>query len=133
MRLLLADDRPKIRFALHALLRQQAGLEVVGEAANAAELLSLAEETTPDVVLLGWGLRGLPAAELLPALRSLCPHAYVIALSSRLEVRQTALAAGADAFVSKMDPPGQLLRAIGNCEQPERNPSPAMYLQKGEE
>jgi DNA-binding NarL/FixJ family response regulator len=116
MRLLLADDRPRIRFALRALLAQQAGLTVVGEAADAAELLALAQEHRPDLVLLGWGLRGLPAAELVPALRSLCPHAHLIALSSRLEVRQTALAAGADAFVSKMDPPEQLLRVVAHCE-----------------
>lgn len=117
MRLLLADDQPRIRFALRALLAQQSGLTVVGEAVDAAELLTMARERCPDLVLLGWGLRGLPAAELVLALRSLCPHAYLIALSSRLEVRQTALAAGADAFVSKMDPPGQLLRAIASCTQ----------------
>jgi DNA-binding NarL/FixJ family response regulator len=116
MRLLLADDRPRIRFALRALLAQQAGLTVVGEAADAVELLALAKERCPDLVLLGWGLRGLPAAELVSALRSLCPDAYLIALSSRLEVRQTALAAGADAFVSKMDPPEKLLRVVAHCE-----------------
>jgi len=116
MRILLADDQPRIRFALRALLVQQPGLAVVGEAADAAELLALARECCPDLVLLGWGLRGLPAAELVPALQSVCPHAYLIALSSRLEVRRTALAAGADAFVSKMDPPGQLLRAVANCQ-----------------
>jgi DNA-binding NarL/FixJ family response regulator len=121
MRLLLADDQPRIRFALRALLAQQSGLTVVGEAADAAELLALARERCPDLVLFGWGLRGLPAVELVPALRSLCPHAYLIALSSRLEVRQTALAAGADAFVSKMDPPGQLLRVVGNCQHQARH------------
>lgn len=112
MRLLLADDRPKARFALRTLLGQQTGLIVVGEAANAAELLALAGETHPDIVLLGWGLRGLQAAELPLALRSVCPSTYVIALSSRPEVRQAALAAGADAFVSKIDPPERLLKAI---------------------
>jgi DNA-binding NarL/FixJ family response regulator len=117
MRLLLADDRTRIRFALRALLAQQPGLTVVGEAADAAELLALAKERCPDLVLLGWGLRGLPAAELVLALRSQCPHAHLIALSSRLEVCQTALAAGADAFVSKMDPPEQLLRAVADCER----------------
>lgn len=117
MRLLLADDQPRIRFALRALLAQQSGLIVVGEAADAAELLALARDRCPDLVLLDWGLRGLPAAELVPALRSRCPDAYLIALSSRTEVCQTALAAGANAFVSKMDPPEQLLRAVADCEQ----------------
>jgi DNA-binding NarL/FixJ family response regulator len=120
MRLLLADDRPKTRFALRTLLRLQTGLTVVGEAATADGLLALAEQTSPDVVLLGWGLRGFQADKLLPALRSICPHIYVIALSSRPEVRDAALAAGADAFVSKIDSPKRLLMAIADCERLKR-------------
>jgi len=120
MRLLLADDRPKTRFALRALLRLQTGLAVVGEAATAGELLALAEQTSPDVVLLDWGLQGLQADELLPALQSICPNIYVIALSSRPEVRDAALAAGADAFVSKIDSPERLLMAIADCERQNR-------------
>jgi DNA-binding NarL/FixJ family response regulator len=65
MRLLLADDRPQTRFALRTLLRFQTGLTVVGEAATTDELLALAEQTSPDVVLLGWGLRGFQADERL--------------------------------------------------------------------
>jgi DNA-binding NarL/FixJ family response regulator len=44
-------------------------------------------------------------------------YIYVIALSSRPEVRDSALAAGADAFVSKIDSPERLLEAIADCEQ----------------
>jgi len=117
MRLLLADARPKIRFALRALLRFQAGLTIVGEAATANNLLALAAQTSPDVVLLGWGLRGSQADTLLAALRGVCPHLYVIALSSRPEVRDAALAAGADDFVSKIDPPGCLLKALADVEK----------------
>lgn len=117
MRLLLADERPKTRFALRTLLRLQTGLTVVGEAATADGLLALAEQTSPDVLLLGWGLQGSQADELLPALRSICPHIYVIALSSRPEVRGAALAAGADAFVSKIDSPERLLEVIASCER----------------
>jgi len=116
MRLLLADDQPKARFALRTLLRFQAGLTIVGEAATADGLLALAEQTSPDVVLLGWGLRGSPPDALLPALRRICPHLYVIALSSRPEARDAALTAGADAFVSKIDPPERLLKAIADYE-----------------
>ena len=121
MRLLLADDQPKIRFALRTLLRFQAGLTIVGEASTTDGLLALAEQTSPDVVLLGWGLRGSPTDALLPALRRICPHLYVIALSSRPEARDAALAAGADAFVSKIDPPRHLLEALADYERPKRN------------
>lgn len=117
MRLLLADERPKTRFALRTLLRLETGLTIVGEAATADGLLALAEQTSPDIVVLGWGLRGLEADKLLPALRAVCPHIYVIALSSRPEVRSAALEAGADAFVSKIDSPERLLEVIASWER----------------
>ncbi len=116
MRILLADNQSRIRFALRALLGQQSELTIVGEAADAGELLALVEATCPDMVLLAWGLHGCDPVDLLSTLRQICPHTYVIALSSRLEARQAALAAGADAFVSKTDPPSRLLSVVADCK-----------------
>ncbi|MGA9350187.1 MAG: response regulator transcription factor [Anaerolineae bacterium] len=130
MRILLADDQPKVRFALRVLLERQPGLQVVGEATDADDLLAQMETACPDLVLLAWELPGLtvdpstssgqaPSAGsgqgLLTALRRVCPNLFVIALSGRLEVRQAALDAGADAFVCKCDPPERLLAAIADC------------------
>ena len=115
MRILLADDQPRIRFALRVLLERQPGLKVVGEAGDAEGLLTQAEATYPDLVLLGWELPGLAAVGSLPTLRKIRPDLYVIALSGRPEARRAALAAGADAFISKIDPPERLLAAIGKA------------------
>jgi DNA-binding NarL/FixJ family response regulator len=139
MRILLADDQPKVRFALRVLLERQPGLKVVGEAANAENLLDQIETTCPDLVLLAWELpghvlspsKGLAGGDpsaghrgesvepsgqgLLSALRRVCPNSFVIVLSGRMEVRRAALAAGADAFVYKCDPPERLLAAIADC------------------
>ena len=112
MRILLADTQAKVRFALRALLEQQPGLIVVGEAVEAKQVLAQVEAAQPDLVLLDWNLRGLAAADLLPALRRICPDLRVIALSARPEMRPAALAAGADAFASKADSPERLLEAI---------------------
>jgi DNA-binding NarL/FixJ family response regulator len=112
MRILLADHRLKVRFALRALLEQRPGVEVVGEAVAAEDLLTQIEASCPDLVLLDWKLQGLPAVNLLSALRRFCPNTRVIVLSGRPEARMAALGAGADAFVSKTDPPGRLLAAI---------------------
>ena len=59
------------------------------------------------------------AEELLSALRKRCPDLPVIALSGQPEVRRAALAAGADAFVGKADPPERLLVAIRSVNQVE--------------
>lgn len=124
MRILLADDQPKVRFALGVLLERQPGLEVMGEATDAEELLLQAEVDCPDLVLLGWELPGLAAVGSLIALREVCPNVFVIALSGRPEARQAALDAGADVFVSKTDPPERLLAAIEDCGFRQRSSSP---------
>jgi DNA-binding NarL/FixJ family response regulator len=115
MRILLADTQPKVRFALRVLLEQQLGLEVVGEAATAEALLADAAKLCPDLVLLDWGLAGTSARALILALRSGCPEVVVVGLSGRPGTRREALAAGADDFVSKGEPPEHLLAAIARC------------------
>lgn len=120
MRILLVDDQSKIRSALRLLLEQEDGMTVVGEVAKAEDLLAQAEATRPDAALLDWELPGLQAADpltgsvqrLLSELRVRCPQLRVIALSGRPEARQTALAVGVDAFVSKGDPAESLLRTL---------------------
>jgi DNA-binding NarL/FixJ family response regulator len=111
-RILIADGRPKIRFALGALLKRQPAMEVAGEAGDVECLDRQIETLHPDVVLLDWWFKGRTTAALVPALKGRCPNLYVIVLSGRPEARRAALSAGADAFVSKIEPPGKLLAAI---------------------
>lgn len=123
MRVLLADDQPQIRSALRLLLEQELGASVIGEAAEAAGLLAEARAAAPDVILLDWELPFEHCCEtntstglrLVQALHEGLPGVKVVALSGRPEARLVAIEAGADAFVSKGDPPEELvavLRAI---------------------
>ena len=123
MRVLLADDQPKVRSALGLLLEQEPGLCVVGEATEAEELLTQIKATRPDLMLLDWELPGLALANsvgagkhLLSVLHVFYPNLRIIALSGRPEAHQAALAAGADAFVSKGDPPERLLATLQAIE-----------------
>lgn len=115
MRILLADDKAEVRFALRALLETQPGAKVVGEAAEIEALLALARSAGPDLILFDWDLPGREGLDVLAALRADRPALWVIALGRREEMRGAAMAAGADAFVSKADPPQQLLAVIGAC------------------
>ena len=108
----LADDQPKVRQAVRLLLEQEQGMTVVAEAAEAESLLVQVEQAQPDLVLIDWGLQKAAGAEQFSALRQACPHVAVIVLSAQPGAEESALAAGADAFVSKADPPEQLLAAI---------------------
>jgi DNA-binding NarL/FixJ family response regulator len=117
MRIILADNQPKVRLALQLLLGQEEEISVVGEAANDEGLFAQIEKTHPDLVLLDWDLPGVPMVDLLSALNSTYPALSVIALSWRLEIEYAALDAGADAFVSKADPPEKLLAAIFSLDR----------------
>jgi len=112
MRVLIADNQPKVRRALRVRLEQAGQVQIVGEAADAAGLLARIETTAADLVLLDRDLPGRAMVELLSALRRACPGVRVIVLSPRPEAGPAALAAGADAFVSKADPAERLLAAI---------------------
>jgi CheY-like chemotaxis protein len=106
---------------------------MVGEAVRAGDLLDLANLTQPDLVLLDWELPDLSVKHysittsidqakqarhhLLVILHALHSHPKVIALSGRPEVRQAALSAGADAFVSKGDSPERLLTALRTIDE----------------
>jgi DNA-binding NarL/FixJ family response regulator len=109
MRILVADNDVRVRSALQTLLRQEPGLTVLRESASLESVLVQVRDFRPDLVFLDWELRGRPAAALLFALGALDYRPKVIVLSGRPESEQEALAAGADAFVSKGDPPERLL------------------------
>lgn len=117
MRVTLADERHKVRFALRTLLGRQADVEVVGEASNAQDLIALAENECTDIFLLDCELPGMKLHDLVESLRGTCPESMVIALSGRVDARRMALSAGVDAFVSKGDPPERLLSAIKSCAE----------------
>jgi DNA-binding NarL/FixJ family response regulator len=118
---LIADSRVHARSAIRLLLAQVSGVVVVGEAADVDAAVSAIAACRPDVVLLDWELtrqspeRNRDAA--LDELRLASPESFVIALSGLPEARREALAAGADAFVSKGDPPERLLAAVGSCRR----------------
>jgi DNA-binding NarL/FixJ family response regulator len=127
MQILLADNQPQVRFGLCVLLEHQSGIEIVGQAANARDLLAQSRTTCPDLILLDWKLPKMRTVDLLAALRETCPGVAVIVLSGRPEARQAALEAGADGFVGKYELPEKLLAAITRCGcarascQPDRN------------
>lgn len=108
-RILLADSDPRVRFALRTLLQQEQGEIVIEESVDAGTLAVQVREFRPHVVFLDWELSGRPVTALFPALNGLQVQPKVVVLSTRPESEEVALAAGADAFVCKGDPPEQLL------------------------
>jgi DNA-binding NarL/FixJ family response regulator len=123
MRILLADDQSDIRSALRLLLEQDENAwHVIQEVENSKQLLEEVETMRPDLILLDWELQGLvhsgrasskqPLPDIVGELKNLHPALKIMVLSGRMEAQAEALAAGADAFVSKGDPPERLLEKL---------------------
>lgn len=110
-RVLLADGDADVRRALTLLLQTALGLRVVGEAADLTGLAA-PDHAQADLLLVDWPSIGPEAARVLARLRSLNARLRVIVLSTRPEDAAAARAAGADAFLSKVDPPQRVLATV---------------------
>jgi len=111
LRVLVAEDESLIRMDVVATL-SEAGFEVVGEASDGEEALSLAEELNPDVVVMDIKmpkLDGISAAEKLS--ESKIPVVLLTAFS-QAELVTRATEAGAMAFITKPFKPADLIPAI---------------------
>ena len=65
LRVLLADDHELVRMALRAVL-EEAGVEVVGEAAGGAEALELCDALEPDVLVLDMRMPDMGGVDFSP-------------------------------------------------------------------
>lgn len=68
MRVLVVDDEPLVRRGIAALLADEPGIEMVGEARNGTEALTLIRGTSPDLVFLDVQMPGLDGLGVLAAL-----------------------------------------------------------------
>ncbi|MEV8532526.1 response regulator transcription factor [Streptomyces sp. NPDC051211] len=128
IRLLLVDDDPIVRAGLRLMLGGAPDLQVVGEAADGAEVPALVAAHAPDVVLMDIrmpGTDGLAATEALRA-RPGAPEVIVLTTFNTDEHVLRALRAGAAGFLLKDTPPQEIVTAIRKVMAGEPVLSPAV-------
>ncbi|HJW88212.1 MAG TPA: response regulator transcription factor [Dehalococcoidia bacterium] len=106
VRVLLADDSPRIREALRGLLGSWDGLSVVAEASDGREALAKVEKAQPDVLVLDLHMPGMGALEVLNALKGATGSTaavIVISCDAAEKYRSLALSSGAFGFLAKDD------------------------------
>jgi DNA-binding NarL/FixJ family response regulator len=124
--IMLVDDHPMVRSGLRTALGAEAEWTIVGEAADGAQGLALAERLTPDVLVLDLQMPGLSGIEVLRELGRSAPTTRVILFTMHAEdayVRE-ALAAGASGYVLKDADAAELIHAIRAILQGGRYLSP---------
>jgi DNA-binding NarL/FixJ family response regulator len=114
IRVLLVDDDPLVRSALSLMLGGQSDIEVVGEASDGEAGLAMVSQTQPDVVLMDIRMPvmdGLEATRVLHS-RPSPPAVVVLTTFDADDHVLRAVASGADGFLLKDTPPGDIVGAI---------------------
>ena len=103
MRILIADDSAVVRERLTNLLTDLHGIEVVGQAEDAAEAKNLAEKLRPDVAILDLRMPKGSGADVLVEIKQIHPVPRVIVLTNypHPENRKKCIDRGADFFFDK--------------------------------
>ncbi|MCH7342342.1 response regulator [Pelomonas sp. CA6] len=128
IRVMVVDDHKLFRRGLVALLGQEPGLEVVGEASDGAEALRHLRSLKPDVMLLDNHMPGVRGVDLLPGLIEASPETQFVMLTVSEDEQDlaAALRSGAAGYLLKTMDGQDLARAIHRVVDGESVLSPEM-------
>jgi two-component system nitrate/nitrite response regulator NarL len=126
--LLVVDDHTLFRRGLIALLALDEGLQVVGEAGDAAEAQRLAQRLQPQVILLDNHLPGVMGVDAIQGLREVAPASRVLMLTVSEDAQHlaTALRNGAQGYLLKTIDGELLAQAIRRAARGEPVVSPEL-------
>jgi two-component system, NarL family, nitrate/nitrite response regulator NarL len=114
VRILLADDHTIFRDGLRKLLEAEPDFEIVGEAGDGADAISMVQQIKPEILLLDLAMPKVPGLEALREVIALKSPVKTILLTAAIEKRQIieALQVGARGVVLKDAATQMLIRAI---------------------
>lgn len=127
-KVLIADDHTILREGLRALLEASPEIEVIAEASDGHQAVQMANQLSPDVVLIDLSMPKINGTEAIELMRKRKPELKIIALTvHRTEeyVRAT-LDAGANGYVLKDDTRNELISSIHAVVQGKTYLSPSI-------
>ena len=118
----LVDDHSVVREGYRRLLERSSGIQVIGEAANAADAYSEFQRVNPDVVVMDISLPGASGIEAMRRILAREPRAKVLMFSMHEEpiFASRAFQAGALGYVTKASAPEVLVQAVRTVAQGKR-------------
>lgn len=117
--ILIVDDHPLMRRGVKQLLQLEPTFNIVGEASNGNEAITLAAQLQPDLIVLDLNMKGLSGLDTLKALRNegIDAHIIILTVSDAKSDIYTLIDAGADGYLLKDSEPEQLLEQIRQAAQ----------------
>ncbi len=119
IRILIADDHPIVREGLGAILSAQPDMELVGEAADGAQAVTLALQNRPDVILLDLEMPLKDGVTVIREVIKALPQARIMVLTSYGDDERVfpAIKSGALGYLLKDTPRERLLQSIRDVAQ----------------
>lgn len=128
IRILIADDHTLFRASLRLLLESEPGLEVVGQAANGIEAVTLTRTLRPDVILMDLVMPRLDGIAAIAEISRENPQARILVLTGFVQDDKVfpAIKAGAQGYLLKDAEPRELIQAIRDVYQDKSSLSPTI-------
>jgi DNA-binding NarL/FixJ family response regulator len=134
IRVLIVDDHEIVREGLETLLSEEPVVEIVGQANNGLEAVTLADSLKPDVILMDLVMPELDGIEATRRIRSAGGASQILVLTSFADDQRVrdAIEAGAIGYLLKDVLKADLLRAIQTAAQgkPTLHPEAQGYLMR---
>jgi DNA-binding NarL/FixJ family response regulator len=113
-RIVLADDHDLVRSGIKALLSMVEGVEVIAEARDGRELITLVESLNPDVVMTDISMPGMDGIAAISEIHARHPQVRLLVLSmyDTFDFVKRAVASGACGYLMKDAPPFELEQAV---------------------
>lgn len=133
VRVLIVDDVAETRENIRKLLQFETNIEVVGAAKSGREAIQLAQELTPDVVLMDINMPDMDGIAATEEIRKKAPATQVVILSVQGDQNymRRALLVGARDFLTKPPMPDELtaaIRRVGAMAREERSKRSQPYM-----
>ena len=130
IKIMLVDDHELVRTGVRRLLEDNPDLDIVGEASNGEEAISLIKQLNPDVVLLDLNMPGIGGLETTKRLKRFMPsvHIIIVTMVDDTLFPQRLLRAGASGYLTKGAKVDEIMRAIRDVVAKKRYISPELAL-----
>jgi two-component system invasion response regulator UvrY len=128
IRVFIADDHAIVRGGIRRILEDQAGIQIVGEAADGQGAIQKILETDPDVILLDISMPGMDGLDVTKQLKAIDSKVRILILTMHAEEQYAPrlMKAGAMGYVTKHAAPEDLVKAIHAVHSGKRFISPSL-------